>query len=69
MISYISVPQAAARYSLSQEHIRLLLRTRKVQGQRFGPVWAVDETSLLAYLATDRKRGRKPRREEPSDAA
>ena len=63
MSNWISVSQAAGRYTLSPEHLRYLARTLRIEAQRFGQSWALDETSLLAYLATERKRGRKPRQE------
>ena len=63
MRNWISVSQAADRYTLSAEHLRYLARTGLIEAQRFGQTWGLDEDSLLAYLATERKRGRKPRQE------
>jgi len=59
-VGLISVTEAAAKYGLSDVRIRQLLRNRTVTGTKFGPTWAVDEDSLKAYLATERKPGRKP---------
>ena len=61
-MALISVTEAGERYKLSTTRIRQLLRARTVSGTKFGPTWAVDEVSLRDYLATPRKRGRKPRR-------
>ena len=63
MSNWIAVTQAATRYSLSQEHLRYLARTGRIQAQQFGQTWALDEQSLLAYLTTERRRGRKPAEE------
>jgi len=68
MSNWISVSQGAARYNLSPEHLRYLARTGRIEAQQFGQTWALDEASLLTYLATERKRGRKPREERPPGA-
>ncbi len=54
----LSVTEAAARYPLSGSHIRRLARRGSVKARRFGKkAWAIDERSLMAYLAKSRKRG------------
>lgn len=68
MSNYISVTQAAARYTFSVEHLRYLCRTGRVEALHFGQTWAVNEKSLLVYLSTERKRGR-PRQAQPPSAA
>ena len=68
---YISTSQAAARYSFSVEHVRLLCRTERVQATQIGPMWVVNEASLLAYLAIKQARGwprGRPRKIEPPGA-
>ena len=58
----ISVAEAAKRYPLSPEHLRRLVRTGVVKGQRFGQSWAIDERSLQSYISKERRPGRKPKK-------
>ncbi len=54
----LSVTEAAGRYPVSGSHIRRLARRGLVKARRFGKkAWAIDERSLMAYLARARKRG------------
>ena len=41
------------------DHIRRLIKSGKVKGQKFGQVWQVDRTGLLAYMRRMEKKGAK----------
>lgn len=58
----ITVNDASVRYGLSDGHLRALLGAGTVKGQKFANAWALDERSLKRYLATERKRGPKPKK-------
>ena len=58
----LSVPDAAARYELSRTQIRRLVANGTLKGQRVGSSWGINEASLKAYLAKERKRGPKPKK-------
>lgn len=58
---FVSVQEASERSGLSSGHLRRLLIEGKIKGVKFGRTWAVDVVSLETYLATDRKRERKPK--------
>ena len=52
----VSIAEIAARYALSASRIRRLARDGLVKARRFGrSAWAVDERSLRAYLAKERR--------------
>jgi len=56
-MAWLTVTEAAERYPLSGSQIRRLLADGMVKGKRVGPIWTVDERSLTAYLATERRPG------------
>ena len=52
----VAIDEVAARHHLSAARIRRLIRTGMVKARRFGKsAWAVDERSLRAYLAKQRR--------------
>lgn len=60
-MALLSVAEAVARYPLSAGRVRSLVAAGTVRGVKFGNSWTVDDESLRAYLATERKRGPKPK--------
>ena len=65
MVDWISVTEGARLTGYTPEHIRRLVASGKVKGQRFASVWQIDRRSLLTYVkAVEKlgvKRGPKPR--------
>jgi len=57
--TWISVSEAAKLTGYTPEHIRRLVASGKVQGQRFASVWQVGRRSLLAYVKAAEKLGAK----------
>ncbi len=51
--------EAAKLTGYSRDHLGLLLRRRVVSGKKFGRDWVVDSKSLLAYVESSPKPGRK----------
>lgn len=51
----LSVKQAATELNISDQRVRALLRSGRLQGQMLGKQWAVDPTSVEA-LRTDKKK-------------
>lgn len=56
-MAMLTVTEAADRYPLSGSQIRRLLADGTVKGKKIGPIWTVDERSIEAYLATERRPG------------
>ena len=60
---WLTTAEAAQLVGYHVERIRELVRDGKIQGRKFGPVWAVNRQSLLDYIREighqGRKRGRK----------
>ena len=56
---WITTTQAAEISGYHAEHIRELLREKRVKAQKFGQVWQVDRASLLAYVRRAEKLGAK----------
>ncbi len=59
MAEWISVTEAVKLTGYTPEHIRRLVASSKVKGQRFASVWQVDRRSLLAYVKVAEKSGAK----------
>ena len=48
---WLTVEQAAGMSGFNAQYIRRLLRTRKIEGRKFGRmIWQVNRASLSAYL-------------------
>ena len=61
---WITVGQAAKLSGYNEEHIRRLLRDGSIAGRKFGIVWQVNHSSIMAYLSEaqeskDRRHGPK----------
>ncbi len=56
---WITTRQAAEISGYSMKHVRRLITSGKVKGQRFGRDWQISQTSLLAYIHTAEKLGEK----------
>lgn len=63
---WMTTEDAAALSGYNIIHLRRLLRDQKVIGRKFGPLWQVSRSSLVAYLeaaghSSDGRRGAKGR--------
>jgi len=56
----LSLREAAARVGLSASHLRLLVRTGKVEAKRIGSYWVVTEAAVLAYMRNEALRKKDP---------
>jgi len=59
----ISLSKAAEISGLTQPHLALLVRQRKLWGQKISRNWVTTENAVQEYLARDRKPGPKPTKE------
>ena len=64
MARMLSVAEAATAFGISGAQIRRLLVAGKLWGERYGNQWVVDERSIAAYMATERKTGPKGKRKQ-----
>ena len=60
--AWITTEEAVELSGYHIVHLRRLLRSGAINGRKFGPVWQVSKSSLLAYLQTasdssDKRRG------------
>ncbi len=60
---WITTAEAVKISGYTAYHVRYLLSTGKIAGQKFGEVWQIDRASLLDYIVKVKdigaKRGRK----------
>ena len=61
---WLTVQESAKLTGYHAEYLRLLIREGKITARKFGPVWAVDKTSLQTYMkfvesSSDRRHGPK----------
>jgi hypothetical protein len=69
----MTLQQAADYARLSKSLLARRLREKAITGEKFGPMWIVDKSSLDAFLASERKPGpptgskRKPKAEDAPD--
>ena len=56
---WITTTMAARIIGYQPERIRELLRDGKINGQKFGTTWQVDQSSLLSYIAGMKEIGKK----------
>jgi excisionase family DNA binding protein len=56
---WITTRQAAEISGYSMKHVRRLITSGKVTGQRFGRDWQISQASLLAYIRKAEKSGAK----------
>ena len=61
---WITTAEAVTISGYHQEHIRRLLKQRKIEGRKFGIVWQISRQSLQNYLdrmaKLGKRRGPKP---------
>ena len=62
---WLTTEQAAEISGYHPNSVRRLIVSGRIKGQKFGPVWQVEERSLLAYMermdAKGKRRGPKPK--------
>jgi len=62
-IDWITTKDACEISGYHPDHLRVLIRSGKIQAKKFGPVWQVSKGSLLLFIesakAKGEKRGRK----------
>lgn len=56
---WITSAEAAELTGYTPKHVRRLVESGKVEGKRFGKVWQVSRSSLLAYARKVEKMGEK----------
>lgn len=59
MPKWITTTEAVELTGYSPRHIRRLIKSGKVKGQKFGNTWQVGRVSLLAYVRVVEKTGLK----------
>ncbi len=55
MDDWLTVQEAAKLTGYHAEYLRTLTREGKITARKFGPVWAINKSSLLTYLKTAEK--------------
>ena len=58
----ISLQEAAKISGLSQPHLSLLIRQKKLWGKKIGRNWVTTEVAIGKYLALNLKPGPKPKK-------
>ena len=58
----ISLREAAKISGLSQPHLSLLIRQKKLWGEKIGRNWVTTEQAIRKYLALNLKPGPKPKK-------
>ncbi len=59
MAEWITTAEAAKVSGYHPEHIRRLVKSKKVKAQKFGEVWQIDRRSLLEYVRKSEQAGAK----------
>ena len=57
----LTVEEAAKQLGYHPDHVRLLLRTGRVKGERIGQVWLIDRQEVERIKALQGPKGRLPR--------
>jgi excisionase family DNA binding protein len=64
MPEWITTSEAAELSGYTLDHLRALIREKKITARKFGIVWQIDRKSVIAYLRKmeelGERRGRKP---------
>ncbi len=55
MDDWLTIQEAASLTGYHAEYLRTLTREGKIIARKFGPVWAINKSSLLTYLKTAEK--------------
>ncbi len=68
MAEWITTKEASELTGYNAEYLRWLIREKKIKAQKFGILWQVNKSSLLAYLRSaekseDKRRGAKSARD------
>ncbi len=58
----ISLTEAAKISGFTDSYIRKLARSGKIWARKIGRNWLTTEEAITAYLATERRTGRKPQK-------
>lgn len=68
MEEWLTIYQAADLAKYDPNHLRKLVRAKKIQARKWGYTWQVSRDSLLAYLQESERRGEKrgPKRRTPT---
>jgi excisionase family DNA binding protein len=56
----LTVPQAAQRFTVTEQYIRKLLSAETIKGKKVGRDWQINERSAKAYFGKEHKTGPKP---------
>lgn len=64
---WITTQEAAELLNVTDAHVRYLLSQGKLEGRKFGHVWAVLRNSVLNYLTHRPKPGPKPKLRDDTD--
>jgi excisionase family DNA binding protein len=56
----ISLKEAAAQFAISQSHLQLLARTRRLRAVKMGRDWFTTAEAVAAYLADSFLRSKDP---------
>jgi excisionase family DNA binding protein len=59
MEDWITTEEACELSGYHPDHIRELLRERRLKGRKFGPVWQISRKSLFTYLERMKSLGEK----------
>lgn len=57
---FLSLSEAAARFSLSHSHLKLLARTGRLEAVKVGRNWVTTTTAVEKYLGDEDLRSRSP---------
>jgi len=60
---WITTREASELLNVTDAHVRYLLSQGKLEGRKFGHVWAVTHRSVLHYLANRPKPGPRPKQD------
>ena len=63
---WITIQQAVASSGYHAEHIRKMIRAKRIKAQKFGTFWQISRKSLSAYVQDQKDRGEK-RGAKPKD--
>lgn len=53
--TWITTAEAVTLSGYHPYYLRELIRTGSIKARKFGPIWQVDQESLLAYIQAARK--------------
>lgn len=56
---WITTEEACTISGYHPDHLRVLIRSGKIQAKKFGPVWQVSKESLLLFLEKRDEKGKK----------